>query len=437
MNDLQAQINVLTAVHSQNGQGNNPLSFQVDVSRTYRNKEGYKAGGYKLNTSFVTEPHTPETFIETVIQEGWPYTMVHQKRSPQETGAAARGVLTPKHIENFVSSQLLTGDDDSQTADVIDFWLHDPFFLQYGLAFVESVNSQSGAEKGHPTLLFDCSITNPVLYKECLQAFCFAYPQLDRLTNIDRTIYNAVGARVHYLGHVCPFAIFEARILEPFRQAQREKKAVIEAEPARHKAEYEQAKANGYEASDDHKESYLRGYLHWVFDHVANKRKGDNRNMAIYWAGRCITGIEITEWARPYLHVLHDVDARIIKAAARNGYLADYAHNNEAEVLRIFKRGRAAGGEMIDKPIDRPVIRLDSGKTAINPLNYRCEDGGILDAWLDLYGENWRYVAGFEAWYEWTGSHWRKDATKKIKREIQHLLDEMNQAVRQMMRRNE
>ena len=433
MIDLQTKINSLAASHSQNGQVHS-LSFQVDVCRMYRNKEGYDVSGYKLNTSFMTETHTPESFLETVVKEGYPYTMAHLKRSPQETGAAARGVLTPKHIENFVSSQLLTGDDDRQTADVVNFWCHDAFFSQYGFAFVESVNSQPGAEKGHPTLLFDHLINNPALYKECIQAFCFAYPQLDQLTNIDRTIYNAVGARVHYLGHICPFAIFEAQILEPYRQAQREKQAAIEVEQARRKAEYEQVRTNGREVSDDRKASYLCGYLRWVFDYVANKRKGDNRNSAIYWAGRCVAGIEATTWARPYLHVLTGVDSRIIQAAECNGYMAEYAHNNEAEVLRIFGRGRLAGGEMLDEPMDRSVIQLESGKTAVNPLDYRCEDGGILDAWLDHYGENWRYVAGFEAWYEWTGTHWQKDDKHKIRREIQHLLDQLNQAVRRMMR---
>ena len=89
-------------------------TFQIDVSRTYRNKEGYKPGaGYKLNNSFETETHTPQSFLNTIVKEGWPYTMVHRKRSPQETGAIKRNpnLSTPKHLENFISRQELTADE--------------------------------------------------------------------------------------------------------------------------------------------------------------------------------------------------------------------------------------------------------------------------------------------------------------------------------------
>jgi len=325
------------------------LTFPVDVSRTYRNKEGYDHG-YELNTSFKTETHTAATFLENVVREGWPYTMVHLKRTPEETGAAARGVVTPKHVENFICSQLLTGDDDSEAAGVVDWWLSDPFFSKHGLAFVESVSSQPGAEKGHPTLLFDRPVEDPSLYKECMKALRFTYPQLDNLSNIDRTIYNQQNARVHVVGHVCPFEVFEREILEPYRQAQREKAAAIEAERKRRQAEYERRKANGETVADSTAERYLSGYLDWVFDHVAKSAAGDNRNSRIHWAGREVAGVEATEWAGPYLHLLDDVDTRIVAAARSNGYLKEYAHDDEAEVLRIFNRGRAKGGDALEAP---------------------------------------------------------------------------------------
>lgn len=342
------------------------ITFQVDVSRTYRNKEGYDAGGYKLNVSFRTESHTGASFIDDVIRQGWPYTMVHLKRSPEETGAAARKVVTPKHIENFVSSQLLTGDDDSKLPGVIDWWWRDPFFSRYGWFFAESVNSVSGeAEKGHPTLLFDQPITDPALYKDCLRAFCFAYPRLDHLTNIDRTIYNAQEARVHILGNVCPFAVFEQEILTPWRIAEAEKLAAIEAEQARRLAA---RNGNGHATSSNHLHAYLAGYTRWLFGKVAGKRKGDNRNMAIYWAGRAIAGIEATPWAGPYLDALGDVAGRIVDAAAANGYLAEYAHNDPVEVVRIFERGRAAGGEPLDEPEARPMpVTVSPGANGAAP----------------------------------------------------------------------
>lgn len=332
------------------------LTFEVDVSRTYRNKEGYEASGYKVNTSFVTESHTPGSFIETVIKEGWPYTMAHDKRSPEETGAAARGVTTPKHTENFRSAQLLTFDDDSREAGVVDWWLADPFFSKHGWLFVESVNSRPGKEKGHPTILLDRPIEDGAIYKECLQAFSYAYPRLDRLVNVDRTIYNAEGATVHELGNVCPFDVFEREILAPYRQAEREKLEAVEAERAKRQAAYEQAKAEGRTVPNDVKEACVAGYLTWVFEKVARASAGDNRNSRLYWAGRCIAGVEDTEWATPYKHLLSNVEGRIVRAADANGYLKDYAHGNDNEVLRIFRRGRQAGGEALEEPVPRPAF---------------------------------------------------------------------------------
>lgn len=63
-------------------------------------------------------------------------------------------------------------------------------------------------------------------------------------------------------------------------------------------------------------------------------------------------------------------------------------------------------------------------------LKYRPEDGGILDAWLDLWGDDWLYVTGYEAWYKWTGTHWEKDECQAILKQIQHLMDAMNQAAK-------
>ena len=349
------------------------MTFNVDVSRIYRNKEGYKASGYKLNMSFETETHTPQTFIDDVIRKGWPYTMAHLKRSPQETGADKRGVTTPKHTENFTSMQVLTGDDDSKTPNVVDFWLSDPFFSRWGWLFVESVNSKPDAQKGHPTLLFDEAVTDAALYKDCLRAFCTAYPRLDWLINVDRTIYNAKGATVHELGNVCPFADFEREILTPWRKIEAEKQAAIEAEHERRRAEYEKSKAEGKSVSSNAAEAYLAGYLDWLFDHVAGTRKGNKptRNSIIFWAGRCIAGAESTRWAQPYLNLLGDVDRRIVNAADANGYLADHAQGDENEVLRIFNRGRAAGGDPLDEPLPRskltPTATVDADSLGPDP----------------------------------------------------------------------
>lgn len=71
--------------------------------------------------------------------------------------------------------------------------------------------------------------------------------------------------------------------------------------------------------------------------------------------------------------------------------------------------------------------------TQFNLLDYRAEDGGILDAWLDLYGDNWLYVTGYEAWYKWTGTHWAKDECLAIHAQIQALMDAMNRTAKAMI----
>lgn len=68
--------------------------------------------------------------------------------------------------------------------------------------------------------------------------------------------------------------------------------------------------------------------------------------------------------------------------------------------------------------------------TTIDVFKYRPEDGGVLDAWLEICGSDWIYVTGFEAWYAWTGTHYKLDNCKQLEKQIQTLLDLMNQAAR-------
>lgn len=319
------------------------LTFQVDVSRTFRNKTGYKAGGYKLNSSFKTETHTPKSFRDTVIKEGWPYTMVHQKRSPEETGAAARGVKTAKHRENFISRQELTADDDSQTRGVVDFWLNDPFFARYGWAFVESVNSRPGvAEKGHPTLIFDRPIADPKLYKLCARAFIWQYPRVDKsVHNVDRTIYNVQRARVHWLGHICPFEVFEREILAPYRTHLAEVEVRRKAEARRRQAALRKARKDGQHRQDGPVvEKYLHATLDGIFDFIA--RQTDNRHGAIFWVGAHIGALEAASWTMSHHHLFENVEPRLIEACQANGYI-NHPNGGEPEILRTFNDGRRTG----------------------------------------------------------------------------------------------
>lgn len=62
----------------------------------------------------------------------------------------------------------------------------------------------------------------------------------------------------------------------------------------------------------------------------------------------------------------------------------------------------------------------------IDVLKYRAEDGGILDAWLDLHGRKWIFSIGHDQWYRWNYSHWLLDDGRQLLESIQDLMDIMN-----------
>lgn len=331
------------------------ITFQIDVSRTYRNKEGYQVGGYKLNTSFQTETHNPKTFIEQVVKPGWPYTMVHLKRSPKETGAAARGVSTPKHVENFVSRQELTGDDDSKAPGVVEFWRNDdPWFKANGFAFVESVNSIPGeAEKGHPTIILDRPITDPEIYKAAAKALAWRYPRLDSgIHNIDRTIYNAQGARVHLLGNICKWEAFNRDILQPYLAHLAEQQVREEARRLKLQAEREELPQ-----SDDRLEEYARRSIQGILDRVATARDGERHNI-IRWAGVALGGLKAADWVKPGL--LDYIAEDVLKAAQQAGGYDD------PEILRTFEWGFTTGQ---NRPAEKPTFYEPAPRTGKNTVD--------------------------------------------------------------------
>ena len=80
-------------------------------------------------------------------------------------------------------------------------------------------------------------------------------------------------------------------------------------------------------------------------------------------------------------------------------------------------------------------MTMNGTQTQFNLLDYRAEDGGILDLWLDLYGDTWLYVTGYDSWYRWRGTHWAKDECLSIFAQIQTLMDAMNKAAKDLLRK--
>ena len=52
---------------------------------------------------------------------------------------------------------------------------------------------------------------------------------------------------------------------------------------------------------------------------------------------------------------------------------------------------------------------------------------------MDLFADEWLYVTGYEVWYKWAGTHWAKDESLRIQKQIQALMDAMNKAARDGM----
>lgn len=309
-----------------------PIQFQIDVSYKYRNKTGYKVSGYRFNRSFQTVTLTPQQLLDDVIRQGWPYTMAHAKREPTETGASDRGVVTPKHAENFVSSQLLTGDDDRAQPGVIQEWLDDPFFGRYGWAFVPSVNSKPNAEKGHPILIFDKPITDIALWRECLKAFRWRYPQLDKGMENPVLVYcNPRHAKVRLVNGVdgiCPFEVFKCEILQPYRKC----KASLQAE---RRLEVGESSAEN-PISNMRANQYVQKAIRAVLQEVASAEKGQ-RHIILRDKSKRIGHLLAASW--------HDVSMPHIQDelfywACVNGYVADH---NEAAARQTISSGFQLG----------------------------------------------------------------------------------------------
>lgn len=59
-------------------------------------------------------------------------------------------------------------------------------------------------------------------------------------------------------------------------------------------------------------------------------------------------------------------------------------------------------------------------------LKFEPEDGGILDVWLKLCGDDWLYVPALETWYMWSETHWLKDQRLALQRQVVALLAALN-----------
>lgn len=65
---------------------------------------------------------------------------------------------------------------------------------------------------------------------------------------------------------------------------------------------------------------------------------------------------------------------------------------------------------------------------------YKAEDGGILEAWLDIHKEKCMYVPDYAEWYTWSGKNWEQDKKNHIKLSIILLIAAMNDEARSKLK---
>lgn len=126
--------------------------------------------------------------------------------------------------------------------------------------------------------------------------------------------------------------------------------------------------------------------------------------------------------------------ARSIAATANVYNPAAYRNGTNGTTNGHHVNGNHRGPVIVGNPESAiPQTPTPLKTNGIDPLKYRAEDGGIMDAWLDHYGDDWLFVVGPDTWHFWQGTHWAADKDLFIKCQIVNLMDEINQKCSKIM----
>lgn len=288
-------------------------SFVVSVSRMARGKAGYKRDKYRFGWSFYPEEHTIESLIKLAAVDGYSFLAGEFDRKPPAYYGRT-DASTPRITENFRQTCIIPLDDDGNAGNAVDFWESDLLFQTYGATYYCSSSSTPARPRVRPIFQLGQVITNPALYQEARRAFGWYYPRIDPLIQIPQVWYGSYPATDYrIIGNVLPLDSLFELVLEPYRRVK-----AAEAEAERQRAERYQA------PSDNEDVNRILGWL-------AGRRSGDNRNLCLLWAAGQLKRLG-ESWAT--------VGDNIIQACQANGYFDAYAGNNDAEICRIFSRGK-------------------------------------------------------------------------------------------------
>lgn len=110
----------------------------------------------------------------------------------------------------------------------------------------------------------------------------------------------------------------------------------------------------------------------------------------------------------------------------------DRPRTNGSAALQPQARAARPALRLVDQATGEVMEGGDGLPPDFNLFAYQPEDGGLLDAWLDLYGEAWRFAAGWDVWLYWTGTHWQRDESHRLGRQVHDLIDALNQHARDL-----
>lgn len=174
---------------------------------------------------------------------------------------------------------------------------------------------------------------------------------------------------------------------------------------------------------------------------AANGTRNDTANRCGYSLGQLVGAglLEEYEVERGLVTVAVEVGLAESEATAavRSGIKAGKAKPRVVQVHKAAERSESSGyydGFGPDCPTAEDfaeALEAAEHMAGFDALKYRAEDGGILDAWRDLYADAWLYVTGQERWYAWTGQYWKRDEAQALQLQIQALADEMNRQAMQ------
>ncbi len=131
-------------------------------------------------------------------------------------------------------------------------------------------------------------------------------------------------------------------------------------------------------------------------------------------------------WADEQTSQIIDPDTGEITTLTKTRTYTNGSNGNgfHAEPVSDFDYAKG-GNDMDEEYTEAPQAKKE--KSELDPLLYRAEDGGVLDAWLDHYGDAWLFVVGPDKWHYWFNTHWMADDKLLVNGQIESLMDAMNQ----------